>query len=190
MNINEAIEVINNIDTLSINDMIAGQNVDMVIKNQVIDILKQIDTQLKPRVSEVAVEFYEIYKDQGLSFEEWFGDFYSKEAEEDFPRLQELTAWLYDNSDEVNRQRELALATLIVNGIDAVEIEKEKKYTVRMKNVYHGDLGYSFVHGGYSFYSKEHNRSGIVYEFTKSKLDKAGFSGVFDNSMFEVKEVE
>lgn len=70
------------------------------------------------------------------------------------------------------------------------EVEKEQLYTVKMKNVYHGDLGYSFVHGGYSFYSKEHNRSGIVYEFTKSKLDKAGFSGVFDNSMFEVKEVE
>lgn len=43
MNKKEAIELINNIDTLSINDIIKGQQVDMVIKNQVLDIINQID---------------------------------------------------------------------------------------------------------------------------------------------------
>ena len=43
MNKQEAIETIKNIETLNINDRIAGQQVDMVIKNQVLDIVNQID---------------------------------------------------------------------------------------------------------------------------------------------------
>ena len=43
MNKQEAIEKIKNIETLHINDKIAGQSVDMVIKNQVLDIISQID---------------------------------------------------------------------------------------------------------------------------------------------------
>ena len=35
MNKQEAIEKIKNIDTLNINDRVAGQQVDMVIKNQI-----------------------------------------------------------------------------------------------------------------------------------------------------------
>ena len=46
MNKHEAIEKIKNIDTLNINDIIAGQSVDMVIKNQVLDIVSQIDISI------------------------------------------------------------------------------------------------------------------------------------------------
>ena len=134
MNKQEAIEKIKNIDTLHINDKIAGQQVDMVIKNQVLDIISQIDEPQKPKVSRVAVEFYEKYKDEILSLDEWFSDFYSKEAIEDFQRMEELTEWLHGNDNETNRRRELALATLVILGIDAVEIEQEKLYTVEIPN--------------------------------------------------------
>ena len=43
MNKKEAIEKIKNIDTLNIYDKVAGQQVDMVIKNEVLDIISQID---------------------------------------------------------------------------------------------------------------------------------------------------
>ncbi|HFI0329924.1 TPA: DUF1642 domain-containing protein [Streptococcus suis] len=88
----------------------------------------------KPKVSRAAVEFYEKYKGEILSLDEWFSDFYSKEAIEDFPRMEELTEWLHGNDNETNRRRELALATLVILGIDAVEIEKEKLYTVEVPN--------------------------------------------------------
>lgn len=100
----------------------------------VIDIVKQIDEPEKPVVPQVAVEFYERYKDDNLALGEWFGDFYSPEAIEEFPRMDELSKWLYDNNDEINRQREFALATLVTLGIDAVEVEKEKRYTVEIPN--------------------------------------------------------
>lgn len=134
MNKQEAIEKIKNIDTLNIKDRIADKGVDMVIKNQVLDIFSQIDEPQKPKVPQVAVEFYEKYKDGMLALGEWFSDFYSNEAIEDFPRMEELTEWLYDNDNETNSRRELALATLVTLGIDAVEIEQEKLYTVEILN--------------------------------------------------------
>ena len=100
----------------------------------VTDIVKQIDEPEKPKVPQVAVEFYERYKDDNLALGEWFGDFYSPEAIEEFPRMDELTKWLHDNNNETNRQREFALATLVTLGIDAVEVEKEKLYTVELPN--------------------------------------------------------
>ena len=132
MNKQEAIEQINYMGTLKINDKTVGQQFDMVIKNQVLDIINQIGEPQKPKVPQVAVEFYERYKDDNLVLGEWFDDFYSPEAIEEFPRMDELTEWLYDNNDEINRQREFALATLVTLGIDAVEIEKEKLYTVEI----------------------------------------------------------
>lgn len=94
----------------------------------------KVNEPQKPKVSQVAVEFYEKYKDKILPLDKWFSDFYSKEAIEDFPRMEELTDWLHGNDNETNRQRELALATLVTLGIDAVEIEKEKLYTVEIPN--------------------------------------------------------
>lgn len=68
--------------------------------------------------------------------------------------------------------------------------EREKKYTVRMKNIYHEFLGYNIMCGIYSFYDREHKRIGIRYKHTKYQLEEAGLEGVFGNSMFEVVEVD
>ena len=102
--------------------------------DKIVELVNQIDEPQKPKVSRVAVEFYEKYKNEILSLDEWFSDFYSKEAIEDFPRMEELTEWLHGNDNDTNRRRELALATLVTLGIDAVEIEQEKLYTVEIPN--------------------------------------------------------
>ena len=129
MNKQEAIE---KIYTASWDDFnYKGLIVDVETVNKIIS---QIDEPQKPKVSQVAVEFYEKYKADILSLDEWFSDFYSNEAIEDFPRMEELTEWLHGNDNETNRQRELALATLVTLGIDAVEIEHEKLYTVEIPN--------------------------------------------------------
>ena len=112
-------------------------------------LLSELDDPEKPVVPQVAVEFYERYKDDNLALGEWFGDFYSPEAIEEFPRMDELTKWLHDNNNETNRQREFALATLVTLGIDAVEVEKEKLYTVEIPNPNGGEYGRVFL-GKYS----------------------------------------
>ena len=111
--------------------------------------IAELDEPEKPVVPQVAVEFYERYKDDNLALGEWFGDFYSPEAIEEFPRMDELTKWLHDNNNETNRQREFALATLVTLGIDAVEVEKEKLYTVEIPNPNGGEYGRVFL-GKYS----------------------------------------
>lgn len=140
----------------------------------VIDIVKQIDEPKKPKVPQVAVEFYERYKDDDLVLGEWFDDFYSPEAIEEFPRMDELTKWLHDNDNETNRQREFALATLVTLGIDAVEVEKEKLYEVFLKRT--GDqLGVCVPHGE------------DKTQFTKVELQEYDFDNL---DVYEVEEVE
>ena len=129
MNKQEAIE---KIYTASWND---GYHEGLIVDVETVNkIIYQIDEPQKPKVSRVAVEFYEKYKGEILSLDEWFSDFYSKEAIEDFPGMEELTEWLHGNDNDTNRRRELALATLVTLGIDAVEIEQEKLYTVEIPN--------------------------------------------------------
>lgn len=130
MNKQEAIEKIKNLNARET----FMSEIIWVKRDDVLDIIKQLDEPEKPKVPQVAVEFYERYKDDNLALGEWFDDFYSTEAIEEFPRMDELTEWLYDNNDEINRQREFALATLVTLGIDAVEVEKEKLYTVEIPN--------------------------------------------------------
>ena len=57
MNKQEAIERIKNKDTLNINDRVAGQQVDMVIKNEVLDIISQIDEHQKVVVPKFVAEW-------------------------------------------------------------------------------------------------------------------------------------
>ena len=62
MNKQEAIERIKNIDTININDMVAGQQVDMVIKNEVLDIISQIDEPQNVVVPKFVAEWIKKYR--------------------------------------------------------------------------------------------------------------------------------
>ena len=62
MNKQEAIERIKNIDTININDMVAGQQVDMVIKNQVLGIISQVDEPQKVVVPKFVGEWIKPYR--------------------------------------------------------------------------------------------------------------------------------
>lgn len=96
------------------------------------NIVEQINGQQKPLVPKFVIDYYERYKDKFSCFEDWFGyDIFDLRG--DFPQIIKVNGWLYANDDnDTNCQRELALATLIVNGIEAVEVEKEKLYTVEL----------------------------------------------------------
>lgn len=103
-----------------------------VTKDSVLELVRQLDEPQKVTVPKVAIDYYEKYKNQISGFDEWFGDFYDSGFLEEFPDGEKLAEWLYNNTNEVNRQRELALANLIVNGPSAVEVEREKLYTVEI----------------------------------------------------------
>ena len=120
MNKQEAIEKIKNIDTLNINDKIAGQLVDMVIKNQVLSLIEQIDEPQKPVVSKFVADFYESIKD----------DFESKV----------YGLCLQFNRDSVELSSELCewfdcgkpFQTLVEMKLYGYEVVQEKLYTVEI----------------------------------------------------------
>lgn len=95
--------------------------------------------------------------------------------------FRECSLWL-ENSDN---QELFAQAWIF-----GYEVEKEPKYTVKIKGVYHGDLGYAINFEGYSFYCKERSLNGIRFTHTRKELEEAGYGWVFDCPAIEIEEVE
>ena len=157
MNKQEAIEQINYMDTLNINDKTACQQVDMVIKNQVLDIIDQIDEPQKPVVPQFVADWYEERKDYfDFNIYGFYKYFYSQGKHE------EVKKWI-DNAENK------AIETLVKMKLYGYEVEKEKLYYVNIPNVYHGDFGYSETHDNYSFYNKS-DATKIRFELTESEI--------------------
>ena len=145
--------------------------------------LEQLDEPQKPIVPQVVIDYYEFYRGKLKAFEEWFAKF-EVECDEDFQQMDEVGKWLYDVDFETQTQRELALAMLIVNGSDAVEVEKEKRYTVKIKAV-----------DQYLVSAKDENFLGFLTSklrtyFTRKELEDAGFGWVFECPGIEIEEVQ
>lgn len=150
----------------------------------VVELVKQLDEPTKPVVPRVVIDYYGFYKGKLTDFEEWFTEF-KVESDEDFQRIDEVGEWLYNVDFETQKKRELALATLIVNGLDAVEVEEEKRYLVTLKN------GQPLVksQSGSTLYFSQDITAGN-YKVTRKELEQAGFGWVFDCPGIKIEEVE
>lgn len=122
MNKQEAIEVIKNIDTLNINDIIAGQQVDMVIKNQVLDIISQIGDPQKVVVPKFVAEWIEGCKRSG-----WHLQKVLSRLDDD----EKVGDWAYDRNDDLIPEKVDMIARAWLDGYG---VEKEKLYTVEIPN--------------------------------------------------------
>ncbi|MCO4558933.1 hypothetical protein Si096_01498 [Streptococcus infantarius subsp. infantarius] len=122
MNKQEAIERIKNIDTLNINDRIAGQAIDMVIKNQVLDIISQIDEPQKPVIPKFVAEWI---KSQKESFSDVSAiDMYDNlTLDNNGGYYHDVWLWVIDHHYD-----------FIKAWLDGYEVEKEKLYTVEIPN--------------------------------------------------------
>ena len=168
------------------------QNKSWIDRELVLDLVEQLDEPQKPIVPQVVMDYYEFYRGKLTAFEEWFAKF-EVESDEDFQRMDEVGKWLYDVGDfKTQTQRELALAMLIVNGSDAVEVEKEKRYYVRFKGMESDDFNYlNFIK-----FQRAWVLSSIKLdkkfrtEHTKKELEQAGFGWVFDCPGIEIEEVK
>src|SRR5699024_2059551 len=122
MNKQEAIEQINYMDTLNINDKTVCQQVEMVIKNQVLDIINQIGEPQKPKVPHFVADWYEENKDD---FERNLYNFFLLFHE---GRLQrDLDDWFTNN-------RNKPIVTLVKMNLFGYEVEKEKLYLASFRD--------------------------------------------------------
>ena len=179
MNKQEAIETIKNIDTLNINDNIAGQKVDMVIKNQVLDIISQIDEPQKPVVPQFVAEWIESKK-------EYFSD--------------SSAIYMYDNLTLDNNggyYHDVWLWAIahhhdfIKAWHDGYDVEQEPLYQIFMKNTTnHKNQIQQLVKQGNKWFFCGNDVHRFKTKFTKGQIEAAGFGWVFDCKGVKVKEVE
>lgn len=136
--------------------------------------IEQLDEPQKVTVPQIVADYIEYAKDcdwdlidamKGIGYED----------------CDDLLKWFYKDKN----QETFARAWL-----DGYEVEKEKRYLVKMKNLralfcylaYIPDEGYwAFMASG---------GKGIVINHTRKELKDAGFGEVFNSQMFEVEEVE
>ena len=113
MNKQEAIERIKNIDTLNINDRVAGQQVDMVMKNPVLGIISLIDEPQRVVVPAFIDSFIGYAKAEGMSLFIAMDNAQNKESE-----------WIITHEDTFARA-----------WLDGYEIEQERLYVVNLGKI-------------------------------------------------------
>ena len=135
------------------------------------------DGELVPEVPQCVIDWYEDNK-CNLDYNLWN---YIMDWDEQEP--SDFHNW-FNASNQ-------AFKTIVNMEQFGYKVKKEKKYIVRVKGVtndtcvlkFYKDTG-RWVMGTTAFFSRAR-----VYH-TKYELETGGFSGVFDNPVFEVKEVE
>ena len=172
MNKQEAIEKIKNIGTLKINDTVLHQQIDMVVKNQVLDIISQIDESQKVVVPQFVAEYIEYCKHE---------KFYALHGAYD-NMDDRLKCWRFKG----NNSELFAKAWLY-----GYEVEKEQMYTVEIPNPNEPDSGHIVLH------KDEHNKVYIDWHYEDDwkllkslKLTEAEIKQDFDWAWQFAKEVE
>lgn len=118
-------------------------------------------------------QFVENYIKYAIENDWDFQDLFKRiEDEED----EKLLRWVYHERNQ---------ETLAAAWINGYTVEKEKRYTVKLKNT--DDYLVETADNGYRFYNNIYTQS---RKHTKEEIEKGGFGWVFDCEGVEVKEVE
>ncbi len=152
---------------------------ESIPKLSVLNILNQLDEPRKAQVPQFVADWYEEHKDN-LEYNIWDWMKYNLE-----PKKREnviFSKWL---GKTVNNPVE----TLIKMKLYGYEVEKEKRYRVKMKGV--GDFSFLNHDLQSDLWLINNGDNGRVFKshHTCKELEDAGFGEVFDSQLFEVEEV-
>lgn len=152
-----------------------------VNRNWILGSIEQLDEPQKQVVPQFVADWINYCKITDVDLYHAFemSDLYlgNYAYQKDYPKLKG-----YFKSE--NNQEKFALAW--VNGY---EVEKEKKYTVKIKGkIEENLLVYGWGINRY-FFARTYNDSSKRGEHTRKELEEDGFGKVFDSPQFEVEEV-
>ena len=151
-------------------------------KKSFIDLIEKLDEPQKPVVQQFVADWYEEHKDdfEGNLFRciDRMPDLFSGEELSDFEE------WIVDDDTA-------PFQTLVNMHQFGYEVEKEKRYLVKMKGIssnmcYLNRVGNKWIIAGID----EHTGMNIYTKHTKKELEDASFGWVFDCPGMEVEEVE
>jgi gp178 len=163
-------------------DMSEKLNVFPIVAiSRVLKDLRQLDEPKKPVVQQFVADWYEKHKDDFETKLFRAVDLIPSDYEEG--ELSEFEEWLVD-------EHTAPFQTLVNMHQFGYEVEKEKRYTVKIKGV-HFNSGLIFDETNKkwffsSIYEVDHQRG----HHTRKELEEAGFGWVFDCPGMEVEEVE
>ena len=144
-------------------------------KKSFIDMIEQLDEPQKITIPQVVADWIEWTKKDGLDLQDAMNLISGEENEK-------LLRWFYHESN----QETFARAWL-----DGYEIEKEKRYIVKVKGA---EEGYNYLNCRISlneyFFSGESEPLDFRVKHTREMLESAGFGWVFDCPGIEIEEVE
>lgn len=156
-------EVINKINEMTVETFFSKTL--FVQQKKVIELIEQLDEPEKVKIPQFVAEIIEYYKGQNATL-------YDVLREKNFNK--QYSEWLLN---EQNAYDKVARAWL-----DGYEVEKEKRYRVKIRATKH-------------YFAKDGNRKiyfSLAYKscFTKKELEEAGFGWVFDCPGIKVEEVK
>lgn len=128
----------------------------------------------KPVVKQFVADWYEEHKEE-LEFNIW--DWIKYTQEEEKIKNRQFTEWLAECEND-------PVETLIKMKLFGYEVEKDKRYTVKMRTT-NQPLFYNSLEKKLFFSLGE-----LATQFTFKQLEEAGFGEVFNSPLFEVEEVE
>lgn len=150
-----------------------SQIINCIDVNEIIKKIEQLDEPQKITIPQVVADWIEWTKKDGLDLQDAMNLIAGEENEK-------LLRWFYNESN----QETFARAWL-----DGYEVEKEKKYTVKIKGkIEENLLVYGWGIKRY-FFARTYNDSSKRGEHTRKELEEDGFGKVFDSPQFEVEEV-
>ena len=96
-----------------------------------IECINKLDEPKKVVIPHFVADYYNDYKNQELTFEEWFE---SPPLNKGSRTENETFKWFLNNEHETNLERQFILADIIVHGLDGYEVEKEKLYRIKFSD--------------------------------------------------------
>lgn len=145
-----------------------SQIINCIDVNEIIKKIEQLDEPQKITIPQVVADWIEWTKKDGLDLQEAMNLISGEENEK-------LLRWFYNESN----QETFARAWL-----DGYEVEKEKRYTVKMRATKQ-PLFYNSLEKRLFFSLGE-----LATQFTHKQLEEAGFGWVFNCEGIEIEEVE
>ena len=127
MNKQEAIEKIKNIETLNIKDRMDDKGVDMVIKNQVIDLISKIDEPQKPVVPKFVANRIEFCKKYPRF---WDLQMVLSRLDDD----EKVGDWAYDENDDLISEKAETFARAWLDGYHKEEDKELWKHIPGFQN--------------------------------------------------------
>ena len=145
--------------------------------NLILEDLKQLDEPHKVKIPKFVAECIEYAQASDWDLEDVFLNIANK------PDTSEISEWFYSKSENMD--------TLASAWLYGYEIEKEKRYIVKMKGVVPGSVYLKHeTKDNYWYFGTDSEKGCIAIKHTQKELEKAGFKWVFNSPGFEVKEVE